>query len=91
MTEANDVLSQRALSLADDAERERAGLSKKLGDELEDVKKKLREAEEDADEERGRGQGQRIQLLDEVCPASTPFPVFLTTANVVPLRGEKRR
>jgi hypothetical protein len=62
----NESLSARALSLADDAERERGVMKKRLEGEIESLKKELGEAREEADEQRGRGQSQRIQLLDEV-------------------------
>ncbi|WVF65789.1 hypothetical protein IAT40_000523 [Kwoniella sp. CBS 6097] len=66
LQEANDTLSARALDLAQVAEEERAALSSKLGSEVEELKKKLKGLEEDADEERAKSQGQRIQLLDEL-------------------------
>ncbi|WVQ93428.1 hypothetical protein IAU59_000499 [Kwoniella sp. CBS 9459] len=66
LQEANDTLSARALDLAQVAEEEKAALSGKLGSEIEDLKKKLKGIEEDADEERAKSQGQRIQLLDEL-------------------------
>jgi len=39
-----------------------------MGDEVGDLQKRLREMEDEADDQRARGQAQRIQLLDEVCP-----------------------
>ena len=63
---ANDVLSAKALSLAEDAESERRSLTKKWSEEVETLKKRLEEAQEEADEGKFRGQAQRIQLLDEV-------------------------
>lgn len=63
---ANNDLSTRALSLADDAEAERTSLTKRLQDEIAAVKRQMASTQEDADEERARGQAQRIQLLDEV-------------------------
>ncbi|WWC60307.1 uncharacterized protein I303_102877 [Kwoniella dejecticola CBS 10117] len=66
LEEANDVLSTKALDMAQIAEDERSALSNKLNSELEDVKKKLQMTEQDADEERAKSQGQRIQLLDEL-------------------------
>jgi hypothetical protein len=54
------------LSLADDAEQERRNLSRKWQEELDQMKRALDEAQEDADESKTRGQAQRIQLLDEV-------------------------
>lgn len=63
---ANNDLSARALNLADDAETQRAGLVKKTQAEMDDLKRRMGEVQEDADEERARGQTQRIQLLDEV-------------------------
>ncbi|OCF31696.1 hypothetical protein I316_06703 [Kwoniella heveanensis BCC8398] len=66
LQEANDTLSARALDLAQVAEEEKAALSNKLGNEVEELKSKLKSVEEDADEERAKSQGQRIQLLDEL-------------------------
>ena len=66
LSAANDALSTRALTLADEAEREKRSLQKRLQDEIEELKKKVENAQEDADEQRTRGQAQRIQLLDEV-------------------------
>jgi len=66
LTEANGSLSARALTLAEEAEQEKKALRDRLQDEIDDLRIKLREAEEDADEQKMRGQSQRIQLLDEV-------------------------
>ncbi|CAD6568071.1 MAG: hypothetical protein TREMPRED_004251 [Tremellales sp. Tagirdzhanova-0007] len=66
LSAANDALSTRALTLADEAEREKRSLQKRLQDEIEELKKKVENAQEDADEQRTRGQAQRIQLLDEL-------------------------
>ncbi|WWC96952.1 hypothetical protein V866_003828 [Kwoniella sp. B9012] len=66
LTEANGVLSAKALDLAQVAEDERSHLSNKLKGELEDMKKKLKSQEDEQDEERVKSQSQRIQLLDEL-------------------------
>jgi len=66
LTAANDVLSAKALSLAEDAEHERRTLTKKWTEEVDALRKRLEDAQEEADEGRTRGQAQRIQLLDEV-------------------------
>ena len=66
LSQANDQLSARALALADEAEREKRALQRRLQDELAVLRKQLDEAQEDADEQKTRGQSQRIQLLDEV-------------------------
>ncbi|KAK4687380.1 hypothetical protein P7C73_g2748, partial [Tremellales sp. Uapishka_1] len=66
LSEANDSLSARALTLAEDAEEEKRTLQRKLEGEIEALKKKLRDAEEDVDEAHSKGQAQRIQLLDEL-------------------------
>ncbi|WVQ79104.1 hypothetical protein IAT38_001198 [Cryptococcus sp. DSM 104549] len=66
LSEANEQLSTRALELAQVGEDEKRALGSKLGAELEDAKKRLRECEEDADEERAKSTAQRIQLLDEL-------------------------
>lgn len=66
LTEANDSLSARALTLAEEAEQEKKALRDRLQDEIDALRIKLRESEEDADEQKMRGQSQRIQLLDEV-------------------------
>jgi hypothetical protein len=52
--------------MAEDAENARETLQRKVQDELSEMKRKLEEAQEEADEGRTRGQAQRIQLLDEV-------------------------
>jgi hypothetical protein len=66
---ANADLSTRALSLADDAETQRAALAKKMQAEILDVRRQMEDVQSGADEERTRGQTQRIQLLDEVSMA----------------------
>lgn len=66
LSEANDTLSARALELAQVSEDEKKALGGKLMGEVEELKKKLQECQEDADEERNKSTGQRIQLLDEV-------------------------
>lgn len=66
LSAANDALSAKALSLAEDAEQERRNLGKKWQDDFDEMKRKLDEAQEDADDAKTRGQAQRIQLLDEL-------------------------
>lgn len=66
LSKANEALSTRALTLADEAEQEKRVLQKRLQDEIEEFKRRVEEAQEDVDEQRTRGQAQRIQLLDEV-------------------------
>jgi hypothetical protein len=66
LAEANASLSARALTMADDFEREKKALRDRLEDEIEALKIRVKESEEDADEQKMRGQSQRIQLLDEV-------------------------
>lgn len=70
LSEANDTLSARALELAQVSEDEKKALGDKLMGELEELRKKLQECQEDADEERNKSTGQRIQLLDEVSGTS---------------------
>lgn len=57
--------------------------------EVEELKKKLQECQEDADEERNKSTAQRIQLLDEV--SWTPFDVsecrVLTYSNTYQLNS----
>lgn len=57
--------------------------------EVEELKKKLQECQEDADEERNKSTGQRIQLLDEV--SWTPSDVYecrlLTYSNTYQLNS----
>jgi hypothetical protein len=67
LAEANATLSARALTMAEDAEQEKKALRDRLQEEIEALKIRVRESEEDADEQKMRGQSQRIQLLDEVC------------------------
>ena len=52
--------------MADEVEQDRRALTVKLQAEIDRLKEELRECQEDADEQRSRGQSQRIQLLDEV-------------------------
>jgi hypothetical protein len=66
LQKANDTLSARALEIADEAAREKDVLAKKYSVEMDGLRKQVKEVEEGADEERSRGQAQRIQLLDEV-------------------------
>lgn len=66
LAEVNDSLSARTLSLADEFEMEKKVLRERLQDDIDGLKSRLREAEEEADEARMAGQSQRIQLLDEV-------------------------
>ncbi|KAK8861587.1 hypothetical protein IAR55_002410 [Kwoniella newhampshirensis] len=66
LSEANDTLSAKALELAQAAEDEKRALQSKLQGEVDEMRVKLKECEEDADEERAKSQGQRIQLLDEL-------------------------
>jgi hypothetical protein len=66
LEKANADLSTRALTLAEDAENQRAALAKRMQAEIQDVKRQMEEVQGEADEERTRGQTQRIQLLDEV-------------------------
>jgi hypothetical protein len=54
------------LEIADEAEKEKGGVVRRMQGEIEGLRKALRQVEEGADEERSRGQAQRIQLLDEV-------------------------
>lgn len=65
LSEANNVLSAKALTLAEEAEEEKRALQRRLQDEIAASKKKVAECEEEVEEQRTRGQGQRIQLLDE--------------------------
>lgn len=66
LEKANADLSTRALTLAEDAENQRATLAKRMQAEIQDLKRQMEEVQGEADEERTRGQTQRIQLLDEV-------------------------
>ncbi|GFZ42574.1 hypothetical protein JCM24511_00290 [Saitozyma sp. JCM 24511] len=66
LQKANDTLSARALEIADEAAREKDVLAKKYSVEMDGLRKQVKEVEEGADEERSRGQAQRIQLLDEL-------------------------
>ena len=70
LTSANDMLSAKVLSLAEDTDIERKHLSKKWQEEMDELKKRLVEAQEEVDEAKTRGQAQRIQLLDEVSRCS---------------------
>ncbi|ORX36527.1 Up-regulated during septation-domain-containing protein [Kockovaella imperatae] len=63
---ANRSLSSKTLSLAEDAEKEKKILQKKMQDEIDRLKREVEEAQEEVDEARTRGSAQRIQLLDEL-------------------------
>ena len=63
---ANDTLSARALTLAEEHEQERQALGRKWAGEIEALKKQLESAKAAQDESDVRGQEQRIQLLDEL-------------------------
>ena len=56
--------------MAGDAEQEKKALQRKIQDEMDDLKRRLEDAQEEVDEGRTRGQAQRIQLLDEVSAES---------------------
>jgi hypothetical protein len=66
LSEANETISAKVLTLAEEAEEEKRVLQRKLQEEVDSLKKKLVDCEEEVEEQRARGQGQRIQLLDEV-------------------------
>jgi chromosome segregation ATPase len=66
LSEANETISAKVLTLAEEAEEEKRVLQRKLQEEVDSLKKKLIDCEEEVEEQRARGQGQRIQLLDEV-------------------------
>ncbi|EIW66580.1 hypothetical protein TREMEDRAFT_12085, partial [Tremella mesenterica DSM 1558] len=66
LAEANNTLSTRALEMAEEVENERKTLTNKWQGEMERLNEEIRECHEDADEQRSRGQAQRIQLLDEL-------------------------
>ena len=73
--------------MADEVEQDRRALTVKLQAEIDRLKEELRECQEDADEQRSRGQSQRIQLLDEVsdlrqCEACEA--VLMCTAQLAP-------
>lgn len=57
--------------------------------EVEELKKKLQECQEDADEERSKSTGQRIQLLDEVSwtPSDVSECRVLTYSNTYQLNS----
>jgi hypothetical protein len=88
LAQANDTLSAKALSLAEDAEEEKRTLSRKLGEEVDGLKKMLSEVQEEADELRMRGQSQRIQLLDEVSFRQVKPGRELTRAKLNSLQAE---
>ncbi|WVO13271.1 hypothetical protein L204_100884 [Cryptococcus depauperatus] len=66
LSEANNTLSAKTLNMAQAAEDEKKNLAEKLQIEVDDLRKKLKTTEEDADEERAKSTGQRIKLLDEL-------------------------
>lgn len=66
LSQANQDLSHRTLSMASEAESEKQQISRKLAEEVELLKRRLREGDEAMDQERINEQSQRIQLLDEV-------------------------
>lgn len=54
LSEANDILSQRALTLADEMEREKKLAHGRLEREIESLKKQLKSSDDRIDEERAR-------------------------------------
>ena len=67
LQKANEQLTTKTLQLADQGQNNEAVT--RLETELKEAKQRANKAQEDADEEMARGQTQRIQLLDEVCPS----------------------
>lgn len=54
LSEANDILSQRALTLADEMEQEKRVAHAKLEKEIESLRKQLKASDERVDDERAR-------------------------------------
>jgi methanogenic corrinoid protein MtbC1 len=54
LTEANDILSQRALTLADEMEQEKKTMQVKLEREIDTLRKQLKASEDRVDDERAR-------------------------------------
>jgi hypothetical protein len=54
LSEANDILSQRALTLADEMEQDKRVAHSKLEREIESLRKLLKASDEKVDDERAR-------------------------------------
>ncbi|PPQ80493.1 hypothetical protein CVT26_004272 [Gymnopilus dilepis] len=66
LTEANNTLSARALTLAEEAAQAPEMVRKQLEAQIGELKRSLGEAREEVDAMRGSEQSQRIALLDEL-------------------------
>ncbi|KAJ9093603.1 hypothetical protein QFC19_008270 [Naganishia cerealis] len=66
LKEANDKLSQRALDVSGEIEREKRKIQSQYQNEIEDLRRQLRDGDEDMERVRIHEQTQRIQLLDEL-------------------------
>lgn len=66
LTEANDQLSQSAVNAAKDLEREKTLIRSQYEEELNELRKRLRDGDDDMESVRVHEQNQRLQLLDEV-------------------------
>ncbi|KAJ9125441.1 hypothetical protein QFC22_000402 [Naganishia vaughanmartiniae] len=65
LREANDVLSQRALGISDEIEREKRKIQSANQEDIDDLRRQLRDVDEEMERVRSREQNQRLQLLDE--------------------------
>lgn len=66
LREANDILSQRALGVSEEIEQEQRKVQSQNQKEIEDLRRQLRDGDEEMERVRSREQNQRLQLLDEV-------------------------
>ncbi|KAL7416620.1 Up-regulated during septation-domain-containing protein [Mrakia frigida] len=66
LSEANESLSTRALTLADEAAQEKRAMQIRLEAEIERLRTEITKIRDDMDDQRAREQGQGIALLDEL-------------------------
>lgn len=66
MQDANNTLSARALALAEEVSTAPEAMRIKMEAQLNEVRRQLKEAQEDIDAMRNTEQSQRIALLDEL-------------------------
>lgn len=71
LTETNNTLSAKTLALAQEVASAPEIVRKQLGEELEECRKALREAQEEVEAMRTSEQTQRIALLDELNSTQT--------------------
>ncbi|KAJ9108947.1 hypothetical protein QFC21_000269 [Naganishia friedmannii] len=66
LRETNDILSQRALGISDEIEQEKRKIQTQNQKDIDDLRRQLRDRDEEMERVRSREQTQRLQLLDEL-------------------------